>query len=649
MHLGPPQSLTSAPSFFALPQNPKLLSKPSTSQLMEKQRLMKALQIRRQQMESLAQAHALAGEQEVVAADEGHAHKADSGVDVESEDDQGTHIDSPPAADVPEAEDRPMPVSLPALAQLELPADSVESLPFEEPEKPEATAHDASSVHDIMATAGLAPSPLRTPPRLQTTSKKEKRKALMDPLRTCLVPDDSEIDSLADESLLEELDSAEVQEATPISISQSPVMAVFPGAIGERKPSIAVHSPKPSLNLHSPNASVQTHSRQKSNQLDSAKSEASSISPLESSEPPPIRTRRRSQEKAYLEALGEGDDPLLGRSTTVKRNLSLGISRRIQTLVDISRRQPKRTTSATVTDLETSGPFLITRADSFRASPRDTGGAQVRPNTGDGSSRPAAIDMTHNRGGLKKSHTVSYPDRHRPRDLKSRHQGLENPSNESSGGKRSSIIYSSAYRHSTYVPQDVINCPAALTNGHVNHDIGSNGVVEHESHDSDETAHAKDSNETERPTRRRRGSEVTRDPVDNAPEVFDGNVLASGDELRSPSTLERRTSKANRLFKRLSTISASQRGFISPEPTWTESRADVEPPPITRQELSRTTSQASVVGDLNVLFPDSQIWRRHWVEVDKLGNLLFSNPDAYKVSMQHPKHWREPMIPKTDI
>ena len=62
---------------------------------------------------------------------------------------------------------------------------------------------------------------------------KEKRRALLDPIQVSA--DNSEAEYLSDDSFMEELRSAEVRQAKPMSVSKSPIMPFFPRQPSEHK------------------------------------------------------------------------------------------------------------------------------------------------------------------------------------------------------------------------------------------------------------------------------------------------------------------------------------------------------------------------------------------------------------------------------
>lgn len=83
---------------------------------------------------------------------------------------------------------------------------------------------------------------------------KEKRRALLDPIHVSA--ENSEAEYLSDDSFMEELRSAEVRQAQPMSVSKSPIMPFFPRQLSEPKisspPKRAVSSSFNSVNGTSP-------------------------------------------------------------------------------------------------------------------------------------------------------------------------------------------------------------------------------------------------------------------------------------------------------------------------------------------------------------------------------------------------------------
>lgn len=68
---------------------------------------------------------------------------------------------------------------------------------------------------------------------------RKKRRIVMEPIRTDISTENSDDNLLSDDSLMDELNSATVQEAKPVSVGKSPMAPGFPAPYDERRPSTA--------------------------------------------------------------------------------------------------------------------------------------------------------------------------------------------------------------------------------------------------------------------------------------------------------------------------------------------------------------------------------------------------------------------------
>lgn len=103
-------------------------------------------------------------------------------------------------------------------------------------------------------------------------------------------------------------------------------------------------------------------------------------------------------------------------------------------------------------------------------------------------------------------------------------------------------------------------------------------------------------------------------------------TLASQDSDKSGS-------RTSRFFKRMSHMGGRRRSLAPPpmatvnEPS-TQSSAPSEKErrhsTMTRKDSVPDIPPPIVIGDLNVQFPDTLLWKRRWVEIDSLGNLIFT-------------------------
>lgn len=85
-------------------------------------------------------------------------------------------------------------------------------------------------------TSDTRPSTAETPER-QSPQRPNKRRGLIDPIRIISSAENSDDNYLSDDSFMEELESATVQEAKPVSVAKSPITSMFPRSLQDRRPS----------------------------------------------------------------------------------------------------------------------------------------------------------------------------------------------------------------------------------------------------------------------------------------------------------------------------------------------------------------------------------------------------------------------------
>jgi hypothetical protein len=119
-----------------------------------------------------------------------------------------------------------------------------------------------------------------------------------------------------------------------------------------------------------------------------------------------------------------------------------------------------------------------------------------------------------------------------------------------------------------------------------------------------------------------------------------------GDDKRDDKR-DKKESRTSKMFKRMSSSMASM--------PWKNSSSNLTLP----ENDMRTTSLASLreppppvhVGDLNIQFPDTLLWRRRWVEIDSMGNLVLSPSKSNEkgiVKRFHLSELRTPYRPDQD-
>ena len=75
------------------------------------------------------------------------------------------------------------------------------------------------------------------------SSRQNRRHGLVEPVRRVSIGDNSDDQSLSDDSFMEELKCATVQEAKPVRVSKSPIMPEFPRSTSEQRPEL-VRNPR---------------------------------------------------------------------------------------------------------------------------------------------------------------------------------------------------------------------------------------------------------------------------------------------------------------------------------------------------------------------------------------------------------------------
>jgi hypothetical protein len=123
---------------------------------------------------------------------------------------------------------------------------------------------------------------------------------------------------------------------------------------------------------------------------------------------------------------------------------------------------------------------------------------------------------------------------------------------------------------------------------------------------------------------------------------------------------EKKDSRASRLKKRMSALSTGSRrsllGALSPKKRENQSVTTIteqnEAPP---REISDTDSMTHVVdiGDLNVQFPDTLLWKRRFMRIDDQGYVIFSPPAMERnprgISRKfHLSEFRKPRLPDNE-
>ncbi|KAH7342578.1 hypothetical protein BKA65DRAFT_478451 [Rhexocercosporidium sp. MPI-PUGE-AT-0058] len=497
-------------------------------------------------------------------------------------------------------------------------------------------------------------------------SKRQRRKALVEPIRTDIdvvgrSRANSEANFSSDDDLMDELSSAVVQEAQPISVSKSPVSPVFP-------------SPKKRHGEQS------RFSRVFSTPLHREKSDT--LEPPSSERPP---SRSVSAGAAYLNRINQQPSKPLAK----KVNLGSGISQRIKALEKLQSLAPGATPTGTTGPPPGSSPAFFSvrkgsargkspsiaeRADSLTrnspsnspesspdtAKPRDRSGS-VRsrldafkssgiPTTLPARSRPESISVTAriirdpSQPFPSKSEHGKDPSDYAPLDLKQSplvidHQkAIVQPPKETIQERRlskerrlstsSKATTAKERRSSITIIKDLIS-------------DGRSSFSERRRSVTIETAapspggrssfrppsvHASPAHQ--RPMSiNSRISISSRDPGQSlSPPPTAGSTSSTGDEKA-----DKKSNRASRMMRRMSSgISASRKTIahaISPTVREeSEPHHNIDSQSITSSYPSTNSMSSNNVdiGDVNVQFPDSLLWKRRSMLLDSQGYLIIS-------------------------
>ncbi|KAL1604851.1 hypothetical protein SLS60_004391 [Paraconiothyrium brasiliense] len=415
---------------------------------------------------------------------------------------------------------------------------------------------------------------------------KENRRYPIDP--THLSAESSEAEYLSDDSFMEELQSATVEEAMPmsVSVSKSPIMPFFP-----RKPSS-----------------------------------------------PDVPKRSASQQHARLgggspEQPRKLSGPWLTHANTdtvvvsKKINVGSGISQRIKALAEKSNRD----STASLSPITPGGgsSSVAQRKSSFFSTPPD--GNSPDGKSANRVSRASFINVSRSTTPEPRV-TVHTPRATSP----TKHQTVYNmqPSLE----KPESVQVTARIVRDTMPPKPTLTMPTESSPLELHR---SPITIDHQKSTRPPTSSSRHSPVRTEPTSPRPpSSSQSNEPVPNLPrsssesswrsfgrrlsESKNGGPprsmsahsfdVSSSDE--KPTKKEKKDSRASKLFKRMSSISSITRKNSAPN--------ILEDIPAIPLPSLREPPSAVQLGDLNIQFPDTLLWKRRWVEVDASGNLVLS-------------------------
>ncbi|KAF2838195.1 hypothetical protein M501DRAFT_993055 [Patellaria atrata CBS 101060] len=443
-----------------------------------------------------------------------------------------------------------------------------------------------------------------------TTDLKEKRKAMVQPIQ--IIPGDvSEADS-DDNSLMDELETAQVQEAMPMSVSKSPITPFFPG----RKMSAASIAQKPTSshgyspitpNSASPNRSPSSDNR----------------SPVTS-----------SQESLKVSKKGKVSSSIFQRIQALNQNSS---SKRDSTISLAPSAVPGR-----------SGSIVSMRKSSFQnpaSRPASSDKETKKLNLSSISAfQPKIPSPGTERPPLQKITTTVHdvgPPPHKTPTKAEKRQSISVTARIHRDGRAerpiltmptestplelhpSEIIINRENASALSPPQSATKSPKSpvkLSPVKSADPVSPSFPPSVHSRNASSTNLPRTSSESSWRNFGRRGSDARTSPI---PRSMSSSSIAS-DDMREEKR-ESRSKKTSRILKRMSS-SLSRPGkslaqVLSPSKEKDEYKSArlssvYEPPP--------PVVMGVVLGELNVQFPDALLWKYRTVEIDTQGNIVFT-------------------------
>ncbi|KAL9101370.1 MAG: hypothetical protein Q9163_003351 [Psora crenata] len=451
------------------------------------------------------------------------------------------------------------------------------------------------------------------------TKSKGRRRGLVNPIRRTSSPDRLDEQFLSDDLFMEELKTASVQEAKPISVSKSPIKPVFS------------------------RSSIEPRSHEKSRTLRSISSPVgnSTADGSQSTSNPPLPTAPSVRSFSGSNAPFLNPQPTIAPPSKKQIGVSSSISQRIKALEQLSSRPNSPTSQSTP-----QAPFvsLRDRKSSFRSHTAASDNAHQNakssyptityaaptsemtkpdPFKASANSRPESISVTATiiRDVMNKAperplnaSEVRYIDLHHS-PLVVEHQEMEPVS------------------HSPLKP------PRPHYARHATARSGSSSSTNDLSPTSRRGSFA-----SKFSTSSRHGSDLDLPRSAGARSLNNASVFDGTQE-------DRRDSKRSRLLKRMSSISSMSRRSIASalSPSRKEAAIIEHQEPI-RQTLVATTTD---LGEVNIQFPDTLLWKRRHMFIDDHGVLVLcpsmTDNSSKVITRRFPlSDFQQPYVPDQD-
>ncbi|KAL8718332.1 MAG: hypothetical protein Q9225_004511 [Loekoesia sp. 1 TL-2023] len=448
--------------------------------------------------------------------------------------------------------------------------------------------------------------------------RRTRRHGLINPIKRVSSPDCSDEQFLSDDSFMEELKSATVQEAKPISVSKSPIMPVFPRTISESKSTEELRPASAGSRLNRPKRQDDQPMMPKLPDLFSARSTSASHAPLlEAQLSPPIWK---------------------------KVGVSSGISQRIKALEQLSSR-PTSPASQLSSPSVASGSAPASanqRKTSFRASQAaaeiakaGTQNLKTRPQMPLSPSGPSSDKSPEHLGdNVVMIDVATKHGKARPESISvtarivrgSKNKVPEVPGDPSKPGSIDLYPSPLTVEHQSMRPPSPLS-PLKPPKPSYARSISSTSITQKSDPILGPRRDSISSRLSSTPSRRGSEPELPHSMSDSSI-----NSLTNFDGTRE----EKKESRKSRLFKRMSNISAASRRSIAS--ALSPVRKDIKEEPIVEHhEPSRETIRplAVEIGDVNIQFPDTLLWKRRHMKIDEQGLLVLSASKADNVSLEN--------------
>ncbi|OBT62277.1 hypothetical protein VE03_08579 [Pseudogymnoascus sp. 23342-1-I1] len=553
-------------------------------------------------------------------------------------------------------------------APMKIPRSKFSSQSLAEPAATESNNGTSAAKIDGQETASRSQSPKR-------------RRALVEPIRTDLGQmsrPTSGVDFLNDDAFMDELQSATVQEAKPISVAKSPMTPAFPRE-ARKGPSV---SDRFSRAFSNPSKKDNQH-----------------LTPQQL-EP----TRSVSAGSAYLNRINQQSSS----SPVIKKvNVGSGISQRIKALEKLS------STTGTPVTPQGAGPAVSATPTFFAVRKSHSAGGSKSPSIAD-----RANSLTGQSPSMSRdSSPEQYKNRDRSYSIKNRQDTFNSsPTNTQTRARPESIsVTARIIRDPNHPFSTKSDPPSDYTTLSLKQ---SPLVIDHQKFKPAQPVQQpmKESIETRElpatPAKKERRSSITvvkellsetrnsfaerRKSMTIEPGVLSNamsmrspsrpssihqsssgrplsissrrssrdysNVMSSTSSVLSPTTsdenTEKKASRASRMLHRMSSSLSSSRKTISHAMSPTV-REESEPPatgvsmsPSNYSSMSGPATTMVEMGDVNVQFPDNLLWKRRAMRLDSQGFLILTQSQAGKstdkaagVKKYHLSDFRTPAIP----